>query len=76
MLNVFIGKCKIIKIHISKYFIKVIVLLILAGISIGMLSGDNGILGQAGNAKTQTGVGQEKEIVALAYNSSNAFGKT
>ena len=34
-----------------------------------MLSGDNGILQKATDAKTQTGIGQEKEIVALAYNS-------
>ena len=37
-----------------------------------MLSGDNGILQRATDAKTQTGVGQEKEIVALAYNSALA----
>lgn len=37
-----------------------------------MLSGDNGILQKATEAKTQTGAGQEKEIVALAYNSALA----
>ena len=37
-----------------------------------MLSGDNGILQKATDAKTQTGIGQEKEIVALAYNSALA----
>lgn len=37
-----------------------------------MLSGDNGILQKATDAKTQTGIGQEKEIVALAYNSAVA----
>ena len=31
-----------------------------------MLSGDNGILGQAGNAKTQTDIAQEKEILQIA----------
>ena len=46
--------------------VTIIILLILAGISIGMLSGDNGILGQAGNAKTQTDIAQEKEIIDLA----------
>ena len=46
--------------------VTVIILLILAGISIGMLSGDNGILGQAGNAKTQTEIEGEKEIINLA----------
>ena len=37
-----------------------------------MLSGDNGILQKATDAKTQTGVGQEKETIALAYNSALA----
>ena len=46
--------------------VTIIILLILAGISIGMLSGDNGILGQAGNAKTQTDIAREKEIIDLA----------
>lgn len=46
--------------------ITIIVLLILAGISISMLTGDNGILGQAGNAKTQTEIAEEKEIVKTA----------
>ena len=52
--------------------ITIIVLLILAGISISMLSGENGILQKATDAKTQTGIGQEKETVALAYNSALA----
>ena len=34
-----------------------------------MLSGDNGILQKATDVKEQTGIGQEKEIIALAYNS-------
>lgn len=46
--------------------VTIIILLILAGISIGMLSGDNGILEQAGNAKTQTDIAQEKEILQTA----------
>lgn len=46
--------------------VTIIILLILAGISIGMLSGDNGILGRAGNAKTQTDIAEEKEIIDLA----------
>ena len=37
-----------------------------------MLSGDNGILQRATDAKSQTGVGQEKETIALAYNSALA----
>ena len=52
--------------------ITIIVLLILAGISISMLSGDNSILQKATDAKTQTEIGQEKEIIALAYNSALA----
>ena len=52
--------------------ITIIVLLILAGISISMLSGDNSILQRATDAKTQTGIGQEKETIALAYNSALA----
>ena len=54
--------------------ITIIILLILAGISIGMLSGDNGILGQAGNAKTQTDIAGEKEIIDLAV--VHAMGKS
>lgn len=37
-----------------------------------MLSGDNGILQKATEAKTQTGVEQEKEIIKLVYNSALA----
>ena len=47
--------------------ITIIVLLILAGISISMLSGNNSILSRAGQAKDDTIVGQEKEQVELAY---------
>lgn len=46
--------------------VTIIILLILAGISIAMLSGDNGILKQAGSAKTQTDVAGEKEILQIA----------
>ncbi len=46
--------------------VTIIILLILAGISIGMLSGDNSIINQAGNAKTQTDIAQEKEILEQA----------
>ena len=37
-----------------------------------MLSGNNGILQRATDAKTQTEIGQEKEIIALAYNAALA----
>ena len=46
----------------------IIILLILAGISIAMLTGDNGIIRQANNAQTATIQGQEKEQIALAWN--------
>ena len=48
--------------------ITIIVLLILAGISIMMLTGENSILNRAGQAKEDTVVGQEKEAIAVAYN--------
>lgn len=48
--------------------ITIIVLLILAGVSIAMLTGQNGILTQAQNAKTQNQVGEEKDAIGLAYN--------
>ena len=41
-------------------------LLILAGITIATLTGDNGILTKANEAKEQTEIGKEKEIVQLA----------
>ena len=45
--------------------ITIIVLLILAGVSIAMLTGDNGILTQATNAKEQTEISSEKEAIQL-----------
>ena len=48
--------------------ITIIVLLILAGVSIAMLTGENGILSQAQKAGEQTDIGREKEDIALAYN--------
>lgn len=50
--------------------ITIIVLLILAGISISMLSGDNSILQNAADAKTNTGSSQIQERINLAYHSS------
>ena len=41
--------------------ITIIVLLILAGVSIAMLTGQNGILTQAQNASTQTEIAEAKE---------------
>ena len=48
--------------------ITIVVLLILAGVSIAMLTGQNGILTQAQNASKQTDIGKEKEQIAVAYN--------
>ena len=45
--------------------VTIIVLLILAGVSIAMLAGDNGILTQANNAKKQTEISSEKEAIQL-----------
>ena len=49
--------------------ITIIVLLILAGVSIAMLTGDNGILSQATEAKEANIRGQEKEQIKLAMQS-------
>lgn len=46
--------------------ITIIVLLILAGISISMLSGDNGILQRATDAKTETEKGEVYEQISIA----------
>ena len=47
--------------------ITIIVLLILAGVTIATLTGDNGILQQTQNAKTKTTEGEEKEQIRLGY---------
>ena len=52
--------------------ITIIVLLILAGVSIAMLTGENGILSQAQKAGEQTDIGKEKEDISLAYNGAKA----
>lgn len=43
--------------------ITIIVLLILAGITIGMITGDNGIIKNAGKAKEQAEIDSEREII-------------
>ena len=45
--------------------VTIIVLLILAGISISMLTGQNGILNRASEAKQNTGTAQTEELVKL-----------
>ena len=52
--------------------ITIIVLLILAGVSIATLTGQNGILTQATNAKKQTEEAGEKEAISLAYTGAMA----
>ena len=46
--------------------ITIIVLLILAGVTIATLTGDNGILTKAGDAKTQTEQAKEDENLKIA----------
>ena len=53
--------------------ITVIVLLILAAVTIGAITGNNGIIGQANDAKLQTEIAEEKEILGIA--TINAMGK-
>ena len=47
-------------------------ILILAGVSIAMLTGNNGILTQGKRAKEETTVGHEKEAVQMAYAGAKA----
>ena len=50
--------------------ITIIVLLILAGVSIAMLTGQNGILTQAGNAKKDTIKAEAVERINMALNAA------
>ena len=52
--------------------ITIIVLLILAGVSIAMLTGENGVLTKATEAKDQTEIAQEKEEIKMAYAAAKA----
>ena len=52
--------------------ITIIVLLILAGVTIATLTGENGILSKATEAKTENIVGQEEEQVKMAYSAALA----
>ena len=47
--------------------ITIIVLLILAGVAIGAIVGDNGIAGKAVDSKEKTIIGREKEAIALSW---------
>ena len=53
--------------------VTIVVLLILAAISIGMLTGENGIINQANEAKDSTEISEEKEKVEIS--SVSAAGK-
>ena len=52
--------------------ITIIILLILAGVSIATLTGENGILTRANDAKEKTEIAEEKELIGLAYNGAIA----
>ncbi len=54
--------------------VTIIVLLILAGVSIAMLTGNNGVLTQAKSAKERTGEKGEQERVNLAASSAMTLG--
>ena len=54
--------------------VTIVVLIILAGISISMLTGENGIITQAQKAKEETEIGKEKEMVSLAVSSLKGQG--
>ena len=49
--------------------VTIVVLIILAGVSISMLAGENGIINQANNAKENTEQARVEELVDLAVNS-------
>ena len=52
--------------------ITIIVLLILAGVSIAMLTGENGVLTKATEAKDQNEIATEKEEISMAYAAAKA----
>ena len=45
--------------------VTIIVLMILAGISIGTLTGDNGLISQAQKGKEETEIAEEKEVLNI-----------
>ena len=48
--------------------VTIVILIILAGITIGSLTGDNGLLGKVGEAKEQTELAGIREELALIWN--------
>ena len=59
-------KNKVKGITLISLVVTIIILLILAGVSIATLTGDNGIITQAVNAKEETEIAGEKEIIEQA----------
>jgi len=57
---------------LNKFNITIIVLLILAGVSISLVVGDNGVLTQAQNSSKETEVAKAKEAVETAISSIQA----
>ena len=55
--------------------VTIVVLLILAGVSIAMLGGDNGIVTQAQKAKEHTTISKEKESISLAKGAIGSRGE-
>lgn len=47
--------------------VTIVILLILAGVSISMVTGENGVITQAQKAKEETKIAEEKEAVQIAY---------
>lgn len=50
--------------------VTIVVLLILAGISISLLTGDNGTISQANKSKEETEISEEKAVINYAITSS------
>ena len=48
----------------------IIVLLVLAGISVAMLTGDNGIINQTQTAREENSVGEDKDIIKSSYSAA------
>ena len=65
--RVFSTKNKAQGITLIALVITIIVLLILAGVTIATLTGENGILTRASEASEQTEIAEEKEAIGIAY---------
>ena len=73
--NIIISKNKNAGITLIALVITIIVLLILAGVTIASLTGENGLLERAKKAKEDTAEGQAKEEVTIAWNGVQIDGK-